>query len=310
MIPPSTDADLAAKKAEFFAKLPDPPAHDASVVDAASEEKPATKPAPKDAPVEKSAGASKDTPAADSPAVASDAPLADRVVAALKAGDLDALAELTDQDPAAFDEKSTKWAARNRREQKLKAELAKVKSDAEAVVEHYAPIDERIERFQATRDYALVAQVVELLTGEAWSDVRAQLDGVPGRKDVEGRVAALVERRGTDTKAEERVLREAIRDDLPDDHQVRALPDWEERVVAVLRESVDEVTGEPELSFKQAAQRVVRRAKDEHARLAKAFGGGAAPARPAGQAPERAAGAAPATKRKVTREEFFATFSK
>lgn len=296
------------KRAAFFAKVPDPPENVTIVAAEAAEEDPKAAPNQADA----TSGRVKDVAVASAKAAPADAaPLADRVLAALKAGDLDALAELTEQDPSTFDEKSTKWAARNRREAKLKSDLAKVKSEAEAVVEHYAPVDERVERFQATRDYSMVAEIVELLTGESWAEASAKVGrGGPPRADVERRVGSLVTERTTRVSKDERALREAVADDVPDDHQVRKLPDWEDAVVATLRDSVDEYSGEPTISFKQAAARVVRREKDRLAKLAKAFGQEPAPAAPRAGAPERAAGAAPAPTRTRTRDEFFASYGK
>ncbi len=306
----STEAENEAKREAFFAKIPDPP----SDQHIAPGEGDGEEPAPKDAALAKS---SKETPVSKKDAPASSAKtaesaelaVADRVLAALKAGDLDTLAELTEQDPAVFDEKSTKWAARNRRESKLKADLAKVKAEAEAVVEHYAPVDERVERFQATRDYSMVAEIVELLTGESWAEASAKVGARAPRADVQARTARLADERVARVSKDERALREAVADDLPDDHQVRKLPDWEDAVVAVLRESIDEYTGEPELSFKQAAARVVRREKDRLAKLAKAFGQEPPARGERGGAPERAAGTAPAPKRQRTRDEFFAAYA-
>lgn len=302
---------LDAAREAFFAKVPDPPDN---VAIAPEEDEPAPKGAtpPSDAakPARKQVSA---TSAAAAPsagtASSTDVPLADRVLAALRAGDLDTIAELTEQDPAAFDEKSTKWAARNRREAKLKADLAKVKADAEAVVEHYAPVDERVERFQATRDYAMVAEIVELLTGESWAEASVKVGAKAPRADVEQRVGRLAADRSTRVSKDERALREAVADDVPDDHQVRRLPDWEDAVVAVLRDSVDEYTGEPTVSFKQAAARVVRRERDRLTKLAKAFGQDPPP-RAAAAGLERADGATPAPKRARTRDEFFATYGK
>lgn len=274
-------------------------------------------PAPK-APVAKKEPAAAGLKPAGTPGAAADDPTA-AVLAALKAGDLDALADLTDQDPAAFDEKSTKWAARNRKEAKLKDEVAQVRADATAIVAHYEPLDSKTTEFQKTKNYALVKDVVELLFGEDWDSVamkvfravRTDDPRVPAlTKALAEKDAVLAETKSSRATAAERALVEAVRDDLPDDHQVRKLPEWETRVVAVLRESLDEDTGEPALSFKQAAQRVLRAAKTEYEKYAGAFGGAASAAgRPArATTPERAAGSTPAAKRKMTKDEFFATF--
>jgi hypothetical protein len=325
MSDPTAEKPDTAKLEAFFAAIPDPPQNtlvaladghaDAEETDAEDE------PAPKGEAVSKPAATknAKAAAASDAPAksVGEDAPLADRVLAALKAGDLDTLADLTDQDPSNFDEKSTKWAAKNRKEAKLKAEAEKVKADAQAIVDHYEPIDTRVERFQTTRDYRVVKELVELLTGEDFDSVamktfravRGEDPRVPVlAKRLEATEAELAGERTAKEKASDRALREALRDDLPSDHQVRKLPDWEDQVAAVLRESFDEDLGEPSLSFKQAAQRVVRRAKDAYQKYASVFAEpSAAPPRRA-SAPERAAGAAPAGKRKLTQEEFYSQF--
>lgn len=280
------EKSLEAKKSAFFEKVPEPPANTA-IAETVAEEG--------DAPAEPPAAAAGETASSADSTPPPAAPLVDRVVAALKAGDLDALADLTEQDPAMFDEKTTKWAARNRRETKLKAEVAQVRADAQAIVDHYAPIDEKVEAYQKTKDPRIAAELFELLTGEKLTDAAARTAPAPAPTPAARR-------------ASEKALVEALRDDLPADHQVRALPDWEAAVVAVLRESAEENDGEPELSFRQAAARVVRREKDRFAKVAKVFGEAPAAKTSAAKAPERAAGTTPSTKRKVTRDEFFATF--
>jgi hypothetical protein len=316
---PSPEAALEAKKAAFFEKVPEPPANTlVALAEAHDDAEPETD--PKGEPAAKPAKAPAKA-ASSQPAASADAPLADRLVAALKAGDLDTLADLTDQDPAAFDEKSTKWAARNRKEAKLKDEVAKVRADAQAVVEHWEPIDERATRFAATKDYRLVKELVELLTGEDFDSVtmktfravRGEDPRVPElARTLAAKDAELADLRTTKEKASERAMREAIRDDLPADHVVRKVPDWEEKVLKVLRESVDQDTGEPELSFKQAAARVVRHVRDEYSKYAAVFDNEPRPAQTSRRArtPERAESAEPSTSRKRTRDEFFAAFSK
>lgn len=305
-------SDEAEKTREaFFAKLADPPSNVAAAPAEEAPEEESPKSESTGVTPEKVTSRSSDANTAASSSAKADSPVtgADReaaILAALRDGDLDTLAELTDQDPAAFDEKSTKWAARNRRETKLKNDLAKVKANAEAVVAHYAPLDERLERYQADpNDLEAVVEILELVTGEKRAAIIPKLAQLGA---VGERVERLVERRAAGGAAADRALREAVADDVPDDHQVRKLPDWEDAVVAVLRESVDEYTGEPSISFKQAAARVVRREKDRLAKLSKAFGAEPAPAAPRPGAPERAAGAAPAPRRARTKEEFFASF--
>lgn len=311
--PERSEADAAEAREAFFAKVPDPPEKDvvaAQSADAGDEDEEATTKADPKAKAEKK-------PATD--AASDQLPVADRIVAALKAGDLDTLADLTDQDPATFDEKSTKWAARNRKDAKRKEEIEKVRADAKAIVDHYEPIDTRLEAFQKTRDYAIVAELVELLTGEDFDSVGMKVfrarKGVDPRvpeltKKLQEREAEVADLRTTKEKAADRALREALRDDLPEDHVVRKLPDWEDRVARVLRESVDD-TGEPSLSFKQAANRVVRKEREEYEKRAAVFGETPRPAKPAKAAtPERSAPASGAGQRKLTRDEFFASYGK
>lgn len=316
---------IEAKREAFLAKIPDPPENPLVAAEAAHAEAEGgagDEPAPKAEAKPKKAAAAGAAPAASTAGEAgasdAEAPLADRVVAALKAGDLDLVADLTDQDPADFDEKSTKWAARNRKETKLKAEIAQVKADAAAVLEHWEPIDTRAAEFHRTKNYVLVKELVELLTGEDFDSaamktfraVRGEDPRVPAlTKELAARDEELTKHRTAQEKAADRALREALRDDLPEDHQVRKLPDWEDKVAAVLRESVDEDTGEPALSFKQAAQRVVRSARDAYQKYASVFAENTpAPARTRAETPERARGSAPATKRKLTPDEFYAQF--
>lgn len=317
--PDSPEAVEKAREA-FLSSIPDPPANTLVALaeghaDADGEEGDGDEPAPKAAKPAASTGKG----AASQPSVSADAPLADRLVAALKAGDLDTIADLTDQDPAAFDEKSTKWAAKNRKESKLKAEIEKVRTDAAAVVEHWEPIDDRASRFASTKNYTLVKEMVELLTGEDWDSVamktfravRGEDPRVPAlTKAVQEREEEIVQYKTKAEKASERALRETLRSDLPEDHQVRKLPDWEEKVSSVLRESVDADTGEPELSLKQAAARVVRTAREAYQKYAGVFSDEPRPARTRATTPERAAGSAPANKRKLSAEEFYSQFGK
>lgn len=311
-------AAAEAKRAAFFEKVPEPPENNlvsAAATAAEADDAEETPSGPKAAAAKQT---TKSTTATQ-PAATSTASVADQVVAALKAGDLDLLADLTDQDPAAFDEKSTKWAARNRKDAKIKDEMAKVKADAAAVVEHYEPLDTRVAQFHATKNYAVVKEIVELLTGEAWESVSAKTSRSLAAHDprvpeltraLAERDAELTDLRSAKEKAADRALVEALRDDLPEDHQVRKIKGWEEKTAAVLRESVDD-TGEPALSFKQAAQRVVRKAKEQYDSYAEVFESApTAAARKARAAtPERAGGSEPATKRKMTRDEFFAAFA-
>jgi hypothetical protein len=299
-------AALEAKKAAFLAKLADPPPNVASelaTVEPVSDdgEEAGTEDAddPKASPTSAPPASAKSADSAKNSDTSAPADVAAKVVEALKAGDLDTVAELTGADSADFDERSTKWAARNRREAGLRKEIETVKTDIKAVLEHYEPFDRHLERYDQTRDVGALRDLLEYAAGEPWATLAPRL-GLPASA-----AAVPAPRRAP---AAERVLLEAVRDDVPDDHVVRQLPGWEDRVVAILRENLDEATGEPNISFKQAAARAVRRAKDEHARLAPLFGGATPPKPGRAPTPERADGATPSSKRKLTREEFLARF--
>jgi hypothetical protein len=297
---PKDDAATAAAREKFLASLADPPDNVATEIrNASAEEDDAEDPkVPTGAgSVKPSTPSAKDTPRS-SPASLTDPGAA--VLAALKAGDLDAIADLTGADPADFDEKSTKWAARNRREAGLRKDIEKVKADAREILTHYEPIETQQEAFDRSggKDWGPVRAIVEHVTGKPWHVAAAQLGLAVGSAPAAPSPAA------------DRVLLEAIRDDVPDDHQVRQLPGWETRVLAILRENVDEVTGEPAISFRQAGARALRRAKEEHAKLTPIFGGAPEPAARRASAPERADLTAPSTKRKLTQEEFYARFDR
>lgn len=309
----TTTAAAEAAREAFFAKLPDPPDNTLVAIEKASATEEAAASEADDlksestgAAPEKATSRSSGAPSAAStngkgtpgqPASTADAAA---VLAALKSGDLDTIADLTGADPADFDERSVRWAARNRREAGLKRDVEKVRAEARQLLEHYEPIESQVEAFDASggKDWAPVRAIVEHVTGKPWAVAAAQL----------GLVSASAP--ATRSPAADRVLLEAVRDDVPDDHQVRQLPGWEQRVVQILHENVDEMTGEPAISFKQAAARAVRRAKEEHAKLAPIFGGSStAPAsRPA--APERADATAPGARRPLTKDEFFARFDR
>jgi hypothetical protein len=302
-----TDEEQAieAKKEAFLAKLSDPPPNVATVTNAVEDdetEAASEAPSPKDSAATTTTKSATTVGTAATPKASEFAPTADvsaKVLAALKAGDLDTVAELTDADPADFDDKSTKWAARNRREAGLRKEIETVRSDAKAILEHYEPFDAHVSRYDQTKDPGALRDLLEYVTGEPWARVAPKLGLAPAA------AAVPATRRAP---AAERVLLEAVRDDVPDDHQVRQLPGWEDRVVAILKENVDEVTGEPAISFRQAAARAVRRAKDEHAKLTPVFGGAAPPKPPKAATPERADAAVPANRRKMTPDEFYAKF--
>jgi len=307
----TADAAVEAAREAFFAKIPDPPDNTLVAIEKASAEEAAASEAddPKETSDTRTSVGSTKQPqtsksgtgaASASNTSASGSPASDAVLAALKSGDLDAIADLIGADPADFDEKSVRWAARNRREAGLKRDVEKVRAEARQLLEHYEPIESQVEAFDASggKDWAPVRAIVEHVTGKPWAVAAAQL----------GLVSATAP--AARSPAADRVLLEAVRDDVPDDHQVRQLPGWEQRVVQILHENVDETTGEPAISFKQAAARAVRRAKEEHAKLAPIFGGGSAAPSSRPAAPERADATAPGTRRPLTKDEFFARFDR
>lgn len=303
---------------QFLASVPEAPS---SSKDApAAEEAPAAED-PK--AVAASAAAPETTTPSDTPSkpsASADPPAADldpaTLRAALKSGDLDALAEALGEDPALYSERSTKWAAARRKEQKLKAERDRVAQQAEAIVTRTKPVFELSEKVQAG-EFTKFVELAEYLTGMDYDALvlkvaRARHGSDPQVEVLKRRVAELEPVVAETTKAKasaaEKAFLETLRDEVATGHQVRELEEWESKVAAVLRESVDEDLGEPTLSVKQAADRVLRREREAFERRAKVFGGApAAPTRKAAaKAPERASGAVGTPKRKLTRDEWLA----
>lgn len=307
---------------EFLQSVPEPPSSSKTeAVEATAEEAPATEegkagaesagtpetPTPSATPSKTSASADASPSTGDlDPAT---------LRAALASGDLDALAEALGEDPALYSEKSTKWAASRRKEQKLKNERDTVAKQAEAIVQRTAPVYELAGAVQQG-DFLKGPELVQYLTGMDYDTfvmkvARARHGSDPQVEVLKRRVAELepvvAERTAAKQTAAERAFMETLRDEVAVGHQVRALDGWEAKVAAVLKESVDEDLGEPTLSAKQAADRVLRREREEFEKRAKVFGGGATPAKPKGaKAPERASGAAGAKVRKMTRDEWLA----
>lgn len=305
---------------QFLATIPEPPSSSkdtaaAEPAESEAEEVPkADDPKAEASSAAESAAASKATPATpEQPASTADL---DAIRDALRKGDLDALADAIGEDPALYSEKSTKWAAARRKEQKLKAERDRVAAQAETVVKRWAPVSEAAAAVQ-NGEFTRFVELAEALTGMDYDALvlkvaRARHGSDPQVEVLKRKVAELepvAKERATErASAAERALHETLRDEVPADHAARQFEGWEARVAAVLKESMDEDLGEPTLSPKQAADRVLRREREEFDRRAKVFGGGgSAPARPKGaKAPERAGGAAPTTKRRLTREEWLA----
>lgn len=315
--------ESAPKKSfeEFLASVPEAPSSSKTeAAEATAEEAPATeegKAAEAAEPVTTAPAAKGADSAQTAQSATSAGPDLDPATlrAALASGDLDALAEALGEDPALYSEKSTKWAAARRKEQKLKAERDSVTKKAEAIVQRTQPVYELAEAVQQG-EFAKFVELAQYLTGMDYDQLvmkvaRARHGSDPQVEVLKRRVAELepvvAERTAAKQTAAERAFMETLRDEVAVGHQVRALDGWEAKVAAVLKESVDEDLGEPTLSAKQAADRVLRREREEFEKRAKVFGGGSAPAKPKGaKAPERASGAAGAKVRKLSREEWLA----
>lgn len=235
------------------------------------------------------------------------------VRAALKAGDLDTLGELLGEDPALYDERTPKWAARQRKEAKLTAERDRVVRQAETVVERWSPVSKLVSERETNP--AALFELVEMLTGQdpdqAWTAALRARGTVDPRvpaltKAVTERDTRLAELEAERAARADAAFYETLRDEVDAKDVVRRIDGWEAKVATVLRESVDPDLGEPKLSVKQAAARVVRREREEYERRAVVFGEAPAPRKPRERAPERAAGPAGAKIRKLTRDEWLA----
>lgn len=326
-------ADAAEKKSfeQFLSNVPDAPSsafptHEPEEAAAGDAADPLPAPAKRDAKGQfvstgeepSSTPSPEPTPDAKTPSTG-DPPALDDVRAALAAGDLDTLAELLGEDPALYDEKTTKWAARNRREAKIKAERDSTAAKAEAVVQRWSPVSNLV--LAAETDPSQLFPLIELLTGksadQAWTDaIRARGTHDPRVPALQKRLAdqdaALTEAQKARAEAADRAFFETLRDEVPAGDVVRQIDGWERRVADVLRESVDPDLGEPKLSIKQAVARVVRQEREEFERRAKIFGAETVPATKTTKtrAPERAGKPSSGAKvRKVTREEWLAARS-
>jgi hypothetical protein len=295
---------------EFLAAVPDAPSSEVKFEGVDPE-------AAEVSPDPKAKGASTPAPVTGTPPATTGAltsgatPDLEAVKAALRAGDLDALGDLLDEDPALFDEKTPKWASRKRHEDKLKKENAEVLAKAERIVSRFAPVDGFLGRLQSG-DFSALPELVEHL-GQDWDS--AAMKAFRARRGADPRVPAL-EARAAKAEAEaaegrtarqaqaDKLFFETIRDEVDESNLVRKIDGWEARVADVLRESVDE-TGDPKLSIKQAAARVLRKEREDFNRKAAVFGEAPAP-RTRAATPERASGASGAPKRKLTRDEWLA----
>ncbi len=307
--------------ADFLASVPEAPASAAADRAAAAEtpvdekEAPAEETPKADVSAKPKPESSKSTKTSSQPSPVSipGGPNLDAIKRALKSGDLETLGELLDEDPAGFDEKTPKWAARNRREAKLKAENAEIVAKVESVVQRYSRADELSARVRGG-DFAALPDLVQHLTGQDWDSAsikafRAVRNADPRVATLSARVAELEpvaqERESERTKAADRAFYETLRDEVPAGDTVRRVPEWEAKVALVLRESLDPDLGEPSLSVKQAAARVVRREKEEYEKRAAIFQDEPRKSnKPRAKTPERAEGASGTATRKLSREEW------
>lgn len=243
----------------------------------------------------------------------------DAILAALRAGDLDVLADLTDEDPAKFDEKTVKWAKQKQYETRLRVERDQIATKAEAIVQRWSPVSQLAEAV-ANGDAARLPELVELLTGQDYDGLIMKAARARGandpqvpvlKKQIADRDAELEKTRAARAEAADRAFYETLRDEVPADSLVRQIDGWEKRVADTLREAFDPGLGESRFSVAQAVTRVVRKEREEYERRAKVFGA-ETPAKPKKEkapAVERASGATAAKVRKMTRDEWLAARS-
>lgn len=326
---PEATPEAKVSFAEFLAKVPDAPSsavtHDeeAAAPEAETPKASRTSPtAPAGHDAEEAAASPPPTPESKSAAPAnvdsaSITPDLEAVRAALKAGDLDTLGELLGEDPALYDEKTPKWAARKRKEHALEERAARITAKAEAVVQRWAPIADLTARIDAGEVH-LVPELLQLLTNKdpdgLWlSAVRARSSTDPRVPQLtataEAQAKRLAELEAERAARADQAFYETLRDEVARDSVVRKIDGWEAKVATVLRDSVDPDLGEPKLSIKQACDRVIRREREEFEKRAAVFGGERPAPKPRGKAPERASGASGAKVRKLTRDEWLAARS-
>ena len=299
---------------QFLASIPEPPS--SGMTEPKAEAAEGDDPKGESAATETSEGAKE--PATEAAGVGDSPAESDPVQAirqALKDGNLDALAEAVGEDPALFSEKSTKWAAARRKEKRLKEERDTAAAKAEAVLTKTQPVFDLAGRVQKG-EFTALPELIEYLTGVDYDQLvlkvaRARHGSDPQVEVLKKRLAELepkvAERETARETAAERALLETLRDEVDTKHQVRALSGWEAKVAAELKASYDEDLGEPSISPRQAADRVLRKEREEFEAKAKVFGG--APAKPArDRAPERASGAAPAKRKKLDRDAWLAQY--
>lgn len=302
---------------QFLASIPEPPSSGMTEKAEASEDgdpkaEAADEPSKTPSPTSEST-----TPESSTPSSPEGTDPVQTIRQALKDGNLDALAEAVGEDPALFSEKSTKWAAARRKEKRLKEERDTAAAKAEAVLTKTQPVFDLAGRVQQG-EFTALPELIEYLTGVDYDQLvlkvaRARHGSDPQVEVLKKRLAELepkvAERETARETAAERALLETLRDEVDTKHQVRALSGWEAKVAAELKASYDEDFGEPSISPRQAADRVLRKEREEFEAKARVFGGGGAAARAAKErAPERASGAAPAKRKKLDRDAWLAQY--
>lgn len=231
------------------------------------------------------------------------------LVDALSRGDLDEIAELLDADPAKFDKATRKWAVAQR---KISAAEARATA-AEAAGAKWKPVEQIAESINLGQ-FDRVFDLLQAATGKdpdtlLTQAVRARAIKDPRVPELEKRVEAAEKKaKGVDetiARTAEQAYVEVIKDEVPKDHDVRQITGWARKVAKMVKASIDPDLGEPRLTAKRAADRLIRKEREAYERRATVFGG--APARPA-KAPDplaRAGTQRGATVKPMTREDFF-----
>lgn len=236
---------------------------------------------------------------------------------ALAEGDIETLADLVGDDPSLYHKGSRKWAAARRVQAEQKRENERVAKQAETVVERWKPVADAADAVRRG-DYRRLPELVQQLTGEDWDSLvlktaRARQGQDPTVPALQRRIAELEQQTGAppDPATADKAYHAIIADELAAEHPVRQLKGWSKKVGAVLRASLDPDLGEPRLSVKQAADRVLRKERAAYEARAKVFGSppAARPA-PARSAVERPALRGSARIGKRDREAFFADVAK
>jgi hypothetical protein len=234
------------------------------------------------------------------------------VLKALKEGDEETLCDLLGEDPDKWKDGTRSRIAQRKAMSNLKRERDHFRESAAKVVDSWRPISEKIVDIDQTGDYKRVGQVVEMLFNRPWSEIREDVlrteRGLPPapRKAAESQAAKL---------------EPTVKNDLPEAHQARQLPGWEQGVAAVWAAAYDEDLGAPSISVRQAAARWVQQKKAEFKKLSELFGKGGSSSGSSGGASQskskkgadtglqRAASQAGGKVRRKTPDEFFAEFS-